>query len=89
MVPGVGQGSPPPKITLDDVIQQAKALLDQNLNSLKLAATTDPQLDDLNPFFVDGLGALCEAEPSTKDRVRELFGPGISRRAIVSTFCCT
>jgi len=86
---GVGQGSPPLKITLDDAIQQAKALLDQNLNSLKLAATTDFQLDDSNPFFVDGLGALYDAEPSTRDRVRELFGSGISRWAIVSTFCCT
>jgi len=80
---GVGQASPP---TLDDVIQQAKALLDQNLHSLKLAATTDPQLDDSNVFFVDGLGTLCDTDPSTKERVLKLFGPGISRWAIVSSF---
>jgi len=86
---GVGRGSAPPKITLYDAIQQAKALLDQNSHSLKLAATTDPQLDDSNPFFVDGLGVLYDTEPSTKDRVLELFGPGTSRWAMVSTFYCT
>jgi len=76
---GVGRANPPPKITLDDAIQQAKALLDQNSHPLKLAATTEPQLDDSDPFFVDGLGVLCDADPSTKDRVLELFGPGRSR----------
>jgi hypothetical protein len=58
---------------LADVIQKAKDVLEEDSYSLKTAAHQDPELDDSNPFFVDGLGTLCDLDPDTRTRVSDLF----------------
>jgi hypothetical protein len=63
----------PLTLSLAEVIQKAKDVLDEDSHSLKMAAHQDPKLDDSNPFFVDGLGTLCDLDPDTRTRVSDLF----------------